>query len=69
MYLNWMTDKPNLPGWYAWRLNGEIYPYLSRVYVMGGELRIDMKDRSWEHDYALSEISDREWLYVGPLHE
>lgn len=64
--MNWTTEKPTTPGWYAWRIGDKIDPFLSRVFVDSGVLMIDMEYHSWEHIHELSEISDREWLYVGP---
>ena len=56
---------PSVPGWYAWRNNGEVYPYLTRIYRDDEGLRADMQYQSWEHDHALQDIAEREWY--GPL--
>lgn len=64
----WRANPPIVIGWYAWRLPGKPpHPHLARIYEEDGELRADMKAEYWEHDYALSELANREWF--GPLPE
>lgn len=63
--LIWSRQKPLTPGWYAWRVGGKVYPYLTRIYFDGETLMADMRDGSWNADYELDDVSDREWF--GPL--
>lgn len=66
--MNWTTEKPTRPGWYAWRMGGEIHPYLAKVFNEKGKLvaHLDaLSGRSYGH--IVSNMVEREWFYVGPL--
>ena len=63
--LIWTRQKPATPGWYAWRVGGKVYPYLTKIYRDGETLMADMRDGSWNADHELADVSDREWF--GPL--
>lgn len=63
--LIWSRQKPVTPGWYAWRVGGKVYPYLTQVYLDGETLMADMRDGSWDANHELADVSDREWF--GPL--